>query len=294
MSAMISALVRSMRPAQWAKNLFVLAPLVFAERLGESDAIVRSLVAFALFCCASSAVYLFNDIHDREEDRRHPRKAKRPIASGRLGLGVAWAASFALAVAALGVGWVLEPAFAGVVALYLGLNAAYTLGLKHLVILDVMIVSAGFVLRVEAGGVAIAVEVSSWLLLCTVFLSLFLVFSKRRHEIQVMSDRAAEQRPVMSHYSATFLDQMINVVTASTVVSYALYAVSPETVERFQSRGLLYTVPMVLFGIFRYLYLMYQRPGDANPTEVILTDPPLVIDLMLWSVAVVAVIYFSR
>jgi len=294
MSPMVSALVKSMRPYQWGKNLFVLAPLVFAEQLAETSAISRSLVAFALFCLASSAVYLFNDIQDREEDRRHPRKSTRPIASGVLPVGIARAASFFLAIMALAGGWFLDPAVTGILAIYLALNAAYTLGLKHVVILDVMIVSAGFVLRVLAGGLAIDVEVSSWLLLCTIFLSLFLVFSKRRHEIHIMSDRAAEQRPVMSHYSAPFLDQMINVVTASTVVSYALYAVSPDTVERFQSRGLLYTVPLVLFGIFRFLYLVYQRPGDANPTEVILTDPPLVLDLVLWGLAVVGVIYFSR
>ncbi|HEY4562626.1 MAG TPA: decaprenyl-phosphate phosphoribosyltransferase, partial [Thermoanaerobaculia bacterium] len=164
-------------------------------------------------------------------------------------------------------------------------------GLKHVVILDVMIISAGFVLRVLAGAAATGVQVSSWLLLCTIFLSLFLAFSKRRHEITLLAEGATSQRRVLHHYSAAFLDQMINVVTASAVVSYALYAVAPETAEKYHTQHLVYTIPMVLFGIFRYLYLMYQRPGERNPTEAILRDAPFLINIVLWGLVVVWIVY---
>src|SRR5436305_12334669 len=173
------------------------------------------------------------------------------------------------------------------------MNVLYTAGLKHVVILDVMTISAGFVLRVLAGAAATGVQVSSWLLLCTIFLSLFLAFSKRRHEITLLAEGATSQRRVLDHYSVAFLDQMINVVTASAVVSYALYAVAPETVEKYHTQHLVYTLPMVLFGIFRYLYLMYQQPGEErNPTEAILGDPPFLINIVLWGLAVVVIVYY--
>ncbi len=175
-----------------------------------------------------------------------------------------------------------------------GVNVSYSLGLKQVVILEVMIVSLGFALRVLGGGAAIDVEVSAWILLCAVFLALFLTFSKRRHELLLMADNAAEQRQVLDHYSSpAFLHQMINVVTASTVVSYALYAISPETVEKFHTRNLIYTMPLVLFGIFRYLYLMYQRPTERNPTEAILTDPPFIVNLVIWGLTVVWTVYLG-
>lgn len=288
---MLRNLIRCLRPAQWAKNLFVLAPLVFAQGLLEGDRLLRGVVAFAIFCAASSTVYLFNDLRDREADRQHPLKRHRPLAAGTLPVWVAVAAmAVLLVVTAVGGAW-LGPAFLVVVGLYLLLNLAYTLGLKRVVILDVMIIAIGFVLRVLAGGAAVDVEVSRWLLLCTIFLALFLAFSKRRHEIELLRENAAGQRRVLDHYSSAFLDQMINVVTASAVVSYALYAVAPETTERFHTEDLIYTVPMVLFGIFRYLYLVYQRPGEASPTEAILHDPPFLINLVLWGLAVVWIVY---
>jgi 4-hydroxybenzoate polyprenyltransferase len=281
-----------MRPTQWPKNLFVLAPLVFGRLLGDRQAILRALLALVAFCLASSAVYLINDIQDREEDRNHPLKRHRPLAAGTLGVPAAVAALVVLVGAAIALALSLGTGFALILTGYLLLNLLYTKGLKHVVILDVMSISAGFVLRVLAGAAATAVQVSSWLLLCTIFLSLFLAFSKRRHEITLLAEGATSQRRVLHHYSAAFLDQMINVVTASSVVSYALYAVAPETAEKYHTQHLVYTIPMVLFGIFRYLYLMYQEPGERNPTEAILGDPPFLINLVLWGLAVVAIVYW--
>lgn len=288
---MLSPLLRSLRPTQWAKNLFVLAPLVFAKRLTDPTALKLGLLAFGVFCCAASAVYLVNDIRDREEDRRHPLKRRRPLAAGTLKVSTAAVTALVLAAGAFVGALVLGPLFTALLTAYLLLNLLYSAWLKNQVILDVMAISLGFVLRVLAGGAAIAVEISSWLLLCTIFIALFLAFSKRRHELSLLAESAPDQRRVLSHYSLTFLDQMINVVTASTVVAYALYAVAPETVEKFHSHHLVYTVPLVLFGIFRYLYLIYQRPGARNPTEAILSDPPFLINLLLWGLAVVWIVY---
>lgn len=283
--------MQSLRPAQWAKNLFVLAPLVFGDLLLDRQAVVRAGLALLAFCCASSAVYLINDLRDREEDRRHPLKRLRPLAAGTLGVPAAVAAMVLLAAAAAGLAVWLGWPFARILGAYLVLNVLYTLWFKHMVILDVMTISLGFVLRVEAGGMAAGVEVSRWLFLCTTFLALFLAFSKRRHEITLLAGAASGQRPVLDHYSPAFLDQMINVVTASSVVSYALYAVSPETQEKFGTQNLVYTIPLVLYGIFRYLYLMYQRAGERNPTEAILRDPPFLINILLWGLAVLWIVY---
>lgn len=288
---MLRALVRSLRPAQWAKNAFVLAPVVFAHRLEEGGPLVAAALAFVAFCAASSAVYLLNDLADREEDRRHPVKRNRPIASGALSVGVASATGIALALGAVALAFYLGRPFLAVLGGYLVLMVAYTLRLKTLVILDVMSLAAGFVLRVLGGAAAIEVEVSGWLLLTTTFVALFLGFSKRRHELGLLADSAAEQRRVLDHYSPVFLDQMINVTTASTVICYALYATSPETAERLGTRHLVWTVPFVLFGIFRFLYLLYQRPEKRNPTETILFDPPFLLNGAAWAALVVALIY---
>lgn len=288
---MIKPLVRSLRPAQWAKNLFVLAPLVFGRQLSDTEAARRALLALLAFCCASSAVYLINDIRDREADRHHPLKRLRPLAAGTLSVSTAVIATVVLAAAAVALAVYLGPSFAAVLGSYLLLNVLYSLWFKHMVILDVMSISLGFVLRVLAGAEATGVVVSRWLFLCTIFLALFLAFSKRRHEITLLAGAASGQRRVLDHYSPAFLDQMINVVTASSVVAYALYCVSPETVEKYHTQHLVYTIPMVLYGIFRYLYLMYQRPGERNPTEAILRDPPFLINMALWGLAVVWIVY---
>ena len=291
---MIRPLFRALRPVQWVKNVFVLAPIVFAEQLGQADVLGRAMLAFVAFCAASSAVYLFNDLRDREEDRRHPLKKHRPIASGALSVPAAIVAALVLAASAIAAGLVFGGVFVALVLIYLLINLLYSSGLKHVVILDVMAVSSGYVIRVLAGAAAIDVEVSRWLLLCTIFLALLLIFSKRRHELVLLAEEASGHRAVLDHYSPAFLDQMINVVTASTVVSYALYAVDDSTVERFGSDQLVYTLPMVLFGIFRYLYLIYQRHEKRNPTEEILRDLPSVINVALWGAVVLWIVYGGR
>ena len=280
-----------MRPTHWAKNVFVLAPLVFANRLTDGEAIARALLAFSLFCAASSAVYIFNDIRDREEDRKHPLKRHRPLASGQLGVTTAAVANVILALLAVAGGLVLGRETLAVVLAYLLLNLLYTIRLKKIVILDVMAVAIGFVLRVLGGGTAIPVVVSEWLLLCTIFVALFLAFSKRRHELTLLSDSAPDQRPVLARYGATFLDQMINVVTASSVLSYALYSITAETLSRAQSRLMVYTIPFVLFGIFRYLYLIYQAPSRLNPTEALLRDLPFLVNIVVWAGLVTGIFY---
>ncbi len=288
---MIRPLFHALRPVQWVKNVFVLAPVVFAEQLGQAAVLGQAMVAFAAFCLASSAVYLFNDLRDREEDRRHPLKRHRPIAAGALSVPAAVAAALVLAVAAVATALTFGTVFTVLLVVYLLINLCYSSGLKHVVILDVMAVSSGYVIRVLAGAEAIDVEVSRWLLLCTIFLALFLIFSKRRHELVLLADEAAEHRAVLDHYSPAFLDQMINVVTASMVVSYALYAVDTSTVDKFGSDRLVYTLPMVLFGVFRYLYLIYQRQEKRNPTEAVLRDLPSVINVVLWGLVVVWIVY---
>lgn len=288
---MMIALFRALRPTHWVKNGFVLAPLVFAQKLGDLEALTRSGLAFLAFCAAASAIYLFNDLNDREDDRHHPVKCRRPIASGALPVGVAVAVTGILALVAFALSFGLGARFIGLVAFYLGLNLLYSTGLKRWVILDLMVVAAGYVIRVEAGASAIQVALSSWLLLCTIFLALFLILSKRRHEVVLLAEGASGHRAVLSQYSLAFLDQMINVVTASTVVAYALYCVDPTTIVRFGSSNLVYSIPLVLFGIFRYLYLIYQQTDQRNPTEVVLTDGPSLINLVLWGLLVLWIVY---
>jgi 4-hydroxybenzoate polyprenyltransferase len=293
MPAMWSGLFTALRPRQWVKNVFVLAPLVFAQALIDPTALLRAGAAFAAFCCAASAVYLFNDLCDREQDRKHPTKQRRPIAAAVVPPAVAGAAAAILAASAFALVWPLSREVAAIVAVYLALNALYSLGLKRVAIVDVLVVSVGFVLRVLGGGAAIGVEVSAWLLLCTIFVSLLLAVAKRRHELILLPAAAADQRPVLDHYSPALLDQMMNVVTASSVLSYALYSVAPETAEKFHTPFLVYTIPFVLFGIFRFLWLTYQGSSELNPTEAMLKDPPFVLNLLLWGATVVAIIYLA-
>jgi 4-hydroxybenzoate polyprenyltransferase len=289
----LRALLVSLRPAQWSKNLFVLAPLVFAEGLVDPSLVGRGLLAFAVWSAAASAVYLVNDLRDRAKDRLHPLKRLRPIATGALPPAVAAVAAAVLGGAALAGALDLGARFSAFLLAYLMLNLLYSFGLKNLVIVDVMAVAFGYVLRVEGGAAAIGVEVSTWILLCTIFVALFLTFSKRRHELLLLSEKAASQRDVLIHYRPIFLDQMINVVTASTLLSYALYTLAPETIEKFGTTALIYTLPFVLFGIFRYLYLIYQVTDERNPTEAILRDAPSVLNVLLWGAAVIAVIYLT-
>jgi 4-hydroxybenzoate polyprenyltransferase len=284
-------LLRSLRPRQWTKNLFVFGALVFAQRLGDPTSVLRALVAFLVFCALSGGVYLVNDVVDREQDRRHPLKARRPIASGALGVNTAIVAASLLGVGALGVALSLGLPFFATCAAYFGLLLAYSAFLKHIVIIDVMTIAAGFTLRAAGGGAAIDVPVSQWLLLCTTLLALFLALSKRRHELVLLADTATEHRPILEDYSPYLLDQMISVVTASTLIAYAFYTMSPETTAKFGTTLLTLTIPFPLYGIFRYLYLVHRKDLGGSPTDLLLHDPPLLVCIALWAAAVILIIY---
>jgi 4-hydroxybenzoate polyprenyltransferase len=288
----LAALWLALRPQQWVKNLLVVAPLLFSENLFNASAFARSAAAFFLFCAASSAGYLINDLRDLERDRLHPFKRRRPLASGRLAPRAALFAALLLLVASLAGSFALSRAFGLVLSLYLLVSLSYTFLLKHLVILDVFAAASGFVLRAVGGALVIQVELSSWLLVCTTLLSLFLGFSKRRYELLLLKEQAGSHRQVLEEYNPRFLDMMIGIVSASTVTSYTLYTVSEETIQRFRTRSLLFTLPFVLYGIFRYLYLVYHKERGGDPIETAFADPAMLVNLLLWASAVVAILYW--
>ncbi|HET7344132.1 MAG TPA: decaprenyl-phosphate phosphoribosyltransferase [Methylomirabilota bacterium] len=289
----LSAVVVSLRPQQWVKNLFVLAGVIFAQRL-FTPALWTALGAFAIFCGLSGAVYLLNDVADRTKDRLHPEKRHRPIAAGALAPGRAVAVALALSVVGLALGFWLSTGFGLAALAYVGLLVAYSAWLKHVVIVDVLVVAMGFVLRAVAGALAIGVAISGWLLICTILLALFLALGKRRHEVLTLHEGAARHRPILAEYSAGLLDQMIAVVTASTVTAYALYTMSPETVAKFHTSLLPATLPFVLYGIFRYLYLLYHRRLGGNPSEIVVHDRALLVNTVLWLATVLLIIYGTR
>jgi 4-hydroxybenzoate polyprenyltransferase len=289
--SILTELVRAMRPQHWVKNVFVLAPLVFAQQARDLPHVIRVLAAFGLFSLLASAVYLINDIADRHNDRLHPDKCKRPIVSGTLPVVVAAAAAALFAVVALLGAFLLSAPLALVLGLYLVTNLAYSYGLKRVVVLDVMLLSTGFLLRAWAGAVVIGVVMSHWLVLCTGLVSLFLGFVKRRQEIVALDTHAADQRPILKEYSLPFLDQMVSTVTAGTVVAYSLYAFSPEVAEKLGTPWMGLTIPFVVYGIFRYLYLVYHQGLGQNPTSLILRDRPLVANLALWAAACLLAVY---
>ena len=284
-------LLASLRPAQWTKNLLVFAGLLFGRRLFDTTAILDALGAFAVFCLLSGVVYIINDISDRESDRRHPLKARRAIASGALPVKAAAAAAFAIGAVALAGASALGLPFLAVAVAYLALQAFYSGPLKHIVIIDVLTLAIGFVLRAVAGAVAVNVEISHWLLVCTILLALFIGLAKRRHEIVLLAGGATSHRPILGEYSAYLLDQMIGVVTASTLISYVFYTISPETQAKFGTSWLGLTIPFPLYGIFRYLYLVHQREGGGSPADLLLTDRPLLTCVALWALAVALIIY---
>ena len=290
---MVGAVLVSLRPRQWVKNLFVFGGLIFAQRL-FTPSVWPALGAFAIFCGLSGAMYLLNDVADREKDRLHPDKRLRPVAAGRLRPGAAVATAAVLIPLGLGLGAWLSPRFALAGLAYVVLLGAYSAWLKHIVIVDVLVVAIGFVLRAVAGALAIDVAISGWLLICTILLALFLALGKRRHEVLALEGNAARHRPILAEYSAGLLDQMIAVVTASTVTAYALYTMSPETVAKFHTQLLPATLPFVLYGIFRYLYLLYHRRLGGNPSEIVLRDRALLINTCLWLLMIVVIIYGTR
>jgi 4-hydroxybenzoate polyprenyltransferase len=287
----LRAVVVSLRPTQWFKNLFIFAALVFSRNLNDLSKGLSVLWAFVLFCLLSSGTYLINDLFDLRNDRKHPFKSRRPLASGQLKTSTAAGLAALMVLVSLGLSFLLHPHFGLVALAYLVINLAYSAHLKQVVILDVMLVAFGFVLRAVAGALVIEVEISSWLLICTILIALFLALGKRRHEVMLLAEGSSEHRRVLGDYSPYFLDQMMAVVTASTLMSYTLYTLSPEVTRKFGDNDLIFTVPFVLYGIFRYLYVVHRQSKGGSPTHVLLTDRPLLLDILLWFAAVWFVLY---
>ncbi len=281
---------KSARPKQWIKNLFIFAPLIFSQNLLDKPLFLKTVLAFVTFCFLSSAHYIFNDLQDLEEDKLHPLKSQRPLASGRLQKPAAVAAMLVLGTVGFGLALTINEYFFLIGLFYVVLQIAYSLWLKHVVILDIFVIAAGFLIRVVAGGLAIRVDISHWLLICTMLLSLFLAMGKRRHELVLLNRSAMSHRPILKEYNTYLLDQMISVVTASTLVAYCLYTISEETVTKFGTAKLIYTVPFVLYGIFRYLYLIHQKAEGGSPESLIIEDKPLLLDTLLWIVAAVLIL----
>lgn len=289
---MIYALLKTMRPKQWVKNIFVFAALVFDEKLFHPPFLLRTTAAFVLFCLISGTVYIINDIADREKDRQHPTKRDRPLASGRLSLQVAWAGAAAFFACSAAGAFALDPALGGVILGYFVMQVAYSFLLKDLVIVDVLAIAAGFLLRVQAGVItAHATRFSPWLYICMTLLALFLGIGKRRGELVLLAGNAENHRRVLDEYNIRFLDEMIAMVTSSTVMAYSLYTFSAPNLPA--NHSMMLTIPFVLYGLFRYLYLIHVRGAVEPPDELVLQDKPLMLNFLLWGLAVVAVLYLS-
>lgn len=289
---MLYHLFRSMRPRQWTKNLVIFAPLLFAQHLLHQEPLLQAVCAFCVFCVLSGCVYIMNDLIDLEQDKRHPIKSRRPLASGALRPWTARVAIAVLLVAGTAVSLVfLNKAFLIVAGVYLLLQIAYSTVLKHVVIIDVFCIAAGFILRVTAGAEAISVTFSTWLLFCTTLLALFLALSKRRHELLLLEENARHHRRILFEYTPELLDQMISIVTTATVIAYILYTISDETVAKFGTENLKYSVPFVLYGIFRYLYLIHRKNEGGSPEKVLLNDRPILFTVVLYAVCVGLILY---
>lgn len=283
-----------MRCHQWIKNVFVFAAPFFAQELSHPNQLAAACITFAAYCVLSSSVYVMNDLADLKRDRAHPTKCERPLASRRLTVPYGIVLMLVLLTIALGLSFALVSwKTCAILAAYFAANILYSYALKYLVIIDVAFIAVGFIMRIMAGALATGTEPSYWLLLCTLNVSLFLGFAKRRSEIMSLGDRAEEHREVLAHYSEGFLDQMISIVTSATLVCYILYTVDDRTVEYFGSRGLVLTVPFVMYGIFRYLYLTYHRDEGGSPTRAVLMDPVFLINNLCWGLTCAAIVYWD-
>jgi 4-hydroxybenzoate polyprenyltransferase len=282
----------SLRPEQWTKNTFVFAGLLFGGRLTEGlHYSLAAFAAFVVFCGLSGAVYLLNDVADRAADAAHPLKRRRPIAAGQLAASTAIAGAVVLASVCLLAAFLLSPSLAMVGGAYLALLTGYSFRFKHIVIIDVLAIAGGFVLRAVAGAVAVSVSISPWLFICVTLLSLFLALSKRRHELTLLGGGAGGHRPILQAYSPYLLDQMISVVTSSTVIAYTVYTTSSDTAARVGSSYLTLTIPFVLYGVFRYLYLVHREDGGGSPAAMLVTDRPLLTCVGLWTLTVGVILY---
>jgi 4-hydroxybenzoate polyprenyltransferase len=280
-----------LRPRQWSKNLILFAGLIFAKKFFEPDLVLKAVSAFVDFCILASSIYIFNDLKDIESDKLHPTKKFRPIPSGKISPHRAVILGIILAVLSLLWAYYIERSYFLLCAIYFLGMLSYSFFLKHVVIIDIMIIAGGFVLRAVAGALAVGVTISSWLLVCGTFLALFLIISKRRHEVILLGEEAKSHRKILEEYGDRFLDQMIAIVTAATLISYMLYTVDPQTISKFGTHNLLLTAPFVLYGIFRYLYLVFQKNKGGHPEQVLLEDPPLIIAIALWVVTAIVIIY---
>jgi len=282
-----------LRPKQWVKNFFVFGAIIFARKFLVLDDLWKTLAAFGLFCAVSSSIYIINDIFDRKEDALHPEKKDRPIASGRVSVGAGWVWAGGLGLLGLLGAFGINQYLGVVVLAYFVLNFCYSVVLKHIVILDVIVVALGFVLRVAAGAAAILVPVSPWIIITTLLLALFMALAKRRHELGLLEGSSSKHRRILAEYNPAFLDQMIGVVTTSTLITYALYTMSAETIKHTGTDKLILTVPIVLYGIFRYQYLVYKKEQGGNPTKMMLTDRPLIVAVLLWVIVSGIIIYYK-
>ncbi len=290
----ISSYLRLLRPYQWVKNVFVFVPLIFSKNLFDFQRFLESLFAFIAFCLAASSIYVVNDIADREFDRIHPLKQHRPIASGAVTVREGWLLSvFLLLVSSFFMALTGSATMTGLaIAGYVAMNLLYSFGLKRIVLIDLFVIAIGFILRVLAGGYAIDVKVSSWLIMTTLFVSIFLGVAKRRGEFSLLGKRTDEStRKVLSDYDITLIDQILSVSAASVIIAYALYTVSERTVHAFHTEALIFTTIFVTYGIFRYLYLVHKMGLGENPTKALLTDRPMVANTILYVLSVIAILY---
>jgi 4-hydroxybenzoate polyprenyltransferase len=293
----VTGVVAAMRPSQWIKNVVVFAGVVFAGRLSDPEFALRAIGAFAAFCVLSSAVYVFNDVVDVEKDRRHPEKRTRPIASGQVSRGAALGFAAGLAIAGLSGAFLLGPRFGVTAAVFLALNVLYTVWLKRQVIIDVMVIATSFIIRAIAGVEVLRdldpeVALSAWLLLCTFFLALVMSFGKRRSELVLLDASAHEHREALGDYSIQLFDSIIPMLTACAILAYSIYSIWPETVARFGTDKLVYTVPFVVYGFFRYLFLIRERGLGGNPSEILFRDGALLVSVVAWMGAIVGILYF--
>jgi len=285
------ALAVSLRPHQWVKNTLVFGGLIFSHSLTNPMAIVASVYAFLTFCLASSAVYLLNDLNDLEEDRCHPEKRRRPLAAGEISPTTVKTTMALLAVSSVANAFHLSLGFGVILTVYLFMNVAYTLKLKHVVILDVMIIAMGFVLRAVAGAVVIGVEASPWLVLCTLTLALLVGFGKRRNELTLLKDEAVNHRACLEEYSVALTDILMTITAAAAIATYALYTMSDQTLARFGSHGIVLTTPFVIYGIFRYLFLIHHKVEGGDPARLLVKDRPLLINGFFWTLICCGAVY---
>jgi 4-hydroxybenzoate polyprenyltransferase len=292
----LNYLFLSLRPTHWLKNILIFMPLLFAQELFIRNNVIYSLWSFFAFCATASSIYIFNDLLDKKSDSHHALKKTRPIASGKIPLSWAIVTIYFLSIVALVIAhYQINDRFLAIILIYYVLGVSYTLWLKHVVILDVLVISAFYLLRIFAGCVAIDVKMSYWIIICIALLAMFISFNKRRHEIKFLNDsKASLHREVLSKYDLPFIDQMISVVNAATLISYTLYTIDPETIARFGTSMLIVTVPFVYYGIFRYLYIVHHKDEGGDPVKTFLTDIPSIINGLLWFIMCVLIIYVRK